>query len=152
MLKKFKTLPAPIRIQFAVRFWLGIVFLIACLCILAFTRDLILSFPCLAIAVFLLANCALMFFRGTRNKFVAVNGICTDVKRTHIRKQIKYICMLVGEISVRFPVRKRLKRLAAGDVITLYLPESARVYEKGGSLVVFDYYAFEINDVGKMTQ
>lgn len=87
MLKRFKTLPAPIRMQFAVRFWLGIVFLIACLFTLAFTRDLILCFPCLAIAVFLLANCALMFFRGTRNKFVAVNGVCTDVERTHIRKQ-----------------------------------------------------------------
>lgn len=151
MLKKFKTLPAPIRSQLAVRFWLGIAFLAAFLCILVFTRDLILSFPCLVISVFLLVNCALMFFRGMRNRYVAVSGVCTDAERTHILKQVKYICMQVGEMSVRFPVRKRLKRLAVGDVITLYLPESSRVYEKDGGLVLFDYYAFEING-GKIAE
>lgn len=148
MFKKVRTLPAPIRMQITVRFSFSVVFLGVFLCILIFTRDFILSFPCLVIGAFLLVNSAVVYYRGTRNKFIAVNGICTDVEYTRIRKKIKYIYIQVGEMSVRFPVRKRVRKLSIGDGITLYLPESTRVYEKDGCLVIFDYYAWELtNDV-----
>lgn len=157
MSKKFKLFPAPLRTQLAIRFLLGIAFFAGFLCILIFIRDLILSFPCLVVSVFLLVNCYVIYYRAARNKYIAVSGVCADIECTHIRKQVKYIYLQAGEMTVRFPVRKRIKRLVVGDVITLYLPESARIYEKGEDLVVFDYYAFEINggeknDAGKSGQ
>lgn len=76
---------------------------------------------------------------------MVLKGECVEVEKTMLRKRVKAISITVEDKLLTILVRHKLKAPAISDTITVYLPETATVYEKDGGYSIYDYYAFELN-------
>ncbi len=145
MKKKFKSIPKPMKTQIYVRFGIGFISLIVAVLMLAIAKDFILSLPCLLLFGYMALYGAIILYNGLTEKFVAVSGECVKIERTQLRKRVKVIYIQTEKGQMKVPIRKRIGRLNEGDLITIYMPSKTRIYEQDNFLVIFGYYAIDIN-------
>ena len=143
MRERFKQLPEALQKQVLTRFGIGVLFLLLFLIIVFCFRDLYLSLPCLLFAGFLIASGGCLFYNGLMGKYVRIQGICNQVETTGIRKRIRYIYITMEQSIVKLPVRQRMKNLAVGDTIIIYLSDREPVYEQDNGYLVCSYFALE---------
>ena len=119
--------------------------LIVAVLMLAIAKDFILSLPCLLLFGYMALYGAIILYNGLTEKFVAVSGECVKIERTQLRKRVKVIYIQTEKGQMKVPIRKRIGRLNEGDLITIYMPSKTRIYEQDNFLVIFGYYAIDIN-------
>ncbi len=145
MRKKFKSIPKPIKTQIFVRFGICFFSLIIAIVMLAIAKDVILSLPCLLLFGYMAVSGGIILYNGLTEKFVAVSGECVKIERTQLRKRVKVIYIQTDKGQMKVPIRKRIGSLKEGDMITVYMPIKTRIYEQDNCLVIFGYYAIDIN-------
>jgi hypothetical protein len=144
MIEKIKQVPGPLQKQILIRYGIGVVFFLLFVLILIFYRDLNLSIPCVAFSVFFLVNAVLLMYRSFDGKYVIVEGVCSELEKTGLRKRIKAIYVDAGPHNVKVMIKQRLKRIAVGDDITVYLSAAAQVYEQDQCFLVYSYLALDV--------
>lgn len=142
MKEKFARIPEPLRRQILFRMGIGFVSVILLITALLVGGDWRFCIPCAALVVFFLGGGALLFFRGADGRYVVIEGVCTEIERSTLRRRLKSFS-LQGE---RFPIRimnqrQRIRGLAVGDTLTVYVSEKALVYEMDGCKIVNSYIA-----------
>lgn len=145
MKEKFKAIPKPMKTQIFVRFGIGLLSLIAAVLMLAIAKDFILSLPCLLLFGYMAVDGGIILYNGLAEKYVAVSGECVKIERTQLRKRVKVIYIQTEKGTMRVPIRKKFARITEGDTITVYMPTKTRIYEQDNYLVIFGYYAIDIN-------
>lgn len=145
MKEKFKAIPKPMKTQIFMRFGIGFLSLIIAVLMLAIAKDFILSLPCLLLFGYMAVNGGIILYNGFTEKFVAVSGECVKIERTQLRKRVRVIYIQTEKGQMKVPIRKRIGRLNEGDKITVYMPTKTRIYEQDNCLVIFGYYAIDIN-------
>lgn len=148
MREYLKKLPEAIQKQVLIRLVIGTLFLILFVIIWICFRDLYLFLPCLLFAAFLIVNGGLLFYNGVVGRYIRIQGTCSQIETTGIRKRIRYLYMMLEQRTVKIPVRQRMKNLAVGDTIVIYLSDQEPVYEQDGGYMVCGYYALEIKKSG----
>lgn len=143
MKEKLCSLPRPLQKQVLIRLAAGVVFIFLTVMIFICFRDLYFALPCALMSVYLLINVGRVFYNGYRGDYVRIQGICEEMETVGIRKRLKSIRIAFDGYSVKIPVRQRLKRLAVGDTVTVYLSEKAPVYEQDGGYMICSYDALE---------
>ena len=143
MKEKWKTLPEALRKTLLIRYGVGILALLLFTVILIYNRDLYMALPCLILSGFLLATTGQLMYTCLRGNYLKIEGICTEVQSSGIRKRTKALQVNVSGIPLQIHVKQRLRGAAKGDHIILYLSDKTPVYSKDGIHVVYNYYALE---------
>lgn len=143
--EKFRQLPNALQKQIFVRSVIGMIALLLFVVILIYTKEFAFCLPCLILTAYMIVNSALLFYNCIRGRYVVLKGECVEVEKTMLRKRVKAISITVEDKLLTILVRHKLKAPAISDTITVYLPETATVYEKDGGYSIYDYYAFELN-------
>lgn len=149
MREKFKSIPFPLQKQIISRFAAGLLFVFLFLVILFCFWDVYLFLPCIFFAVFLIVNAILLFYNSYKGNYVCVEGICEHIETTGLRKRIKSITIELAENKLKIMIRHRIKRIAVGDTVVVYLAESTQVYDRDDGYLIGSYYAL---DIGKGVQ
>ena len=145
MKEKFKAIPKPMKTQIFARFGISFLSLIIAVLMLAIAKDFILSLPCLLLFGYMAVNGGIILYNGFTEKFVAVSGECVKIERTQLRKRVRVLYIQTEKGQMKVPIRKSIGRLNEGDIITVYMPTKTRIYEQDNCLVIFGYYAIDIN-------
>ena len=133
----------PMKKQLYCRIAFGISVLVAGLLLFLPAGKPIYCIPFAAMSVLLFAAAATLAYAITKNKFIKVIGICTEIRRTKLFGRMKEICMQTDEYKLRIIVRRRVRGIETGKTMVLFLAKGARLYEKDGSYIVCSYYAID---------
>ena len=144
MKEKLKKLPPPLRKQALLRFaGAG-----ACFCLLLVVavgyRQPMLCFPFLVMSAFSAGSGALLVWRVDQGKVLVLEGICREVESTLFRHRPKAVVMECGGRQVKVYLHARVRNLAVGERLRLYVAESSPVYEEDDVLVLSGYLAMEV--------
>ena len=130
MKEKLKKLPPPLRKQALLRFaGAG-----ACFCLLLLV----------AVGVFSAGSGALLVWRADQGKVLVVEGVCWEVELTLFRRRPKAVVMECGDRQVKVYLHARVRNLAVGERLRIYVAESAPVYEEDDILVLSGYLVVEV--------
>lgn len=145
MKEKLKKLPPQLRKQALLRFaGAG-----ACFCLLLVVavgyRQPMLCFPFLVMGAFSASSGALLVWRVDQGKVLVLEGICREVESTLFRRRPKAVMMECGGRQVKVYLHARVRNLAVGERLRLYVAESAPVYEEDDILVLSGYLAMEVD-------
>lgn len=143
MKEKLNMLPKSLQKQVLIRLAAGAVFLLLMIVIFIYSRDLYFALPCALLSGYLLINGSWLFYHGYHGEYVRIRGICEEIETVGLRKRIKSIRIAFDGYSVRIPVHQRIKRLAVGDTVIVYLSEKTPVYEQDGGYMICGYDALE---------
>ena len=144
--ENYLRLPYPLRKQVALQICTGNALFLLFVMVTVFLRDIYLSFPCLLLAGFLLISGISLFLRGIRGGYVRVIGVCTEIETFGPKKKAKRIYVQAEQGSIKIPLRRSMKRLAAGDTVTVFLTEKTPVYPYDGGFLICSYLALELGE------
>lgn len=143
--KTITRLPFALQEQVLVRFGMGFVLGILSLGIILYTKMWILGIPSLILMFFMIVNSLHLLYNCSKDRYIAVTGKCVEMERTGAKKGIKSLCMATEDGVMRVFVSNRWRVPSVEDLITVYLPAEAPVYEVDGRYCIYYFYALEIN-------
>ena len=141
----FKKIPSSLQEQVLIRFGIGVVLGILSLGIIIYTKIWILGLPSLILMFFMIVNSLYLLYNCSRGRYIAVTGKCMEVERTGAKRRVKSLCMTTEEGVIRIVLSNRWSVPLVGDMITIYLPAEAPVYEVDGRYCIYYFYALEVN-------
>lgn len=144
MKERFKQIPEVLQKQIILRFATGVLFLILFAVVFFCFRDYYLYLPCLFFAGFLIVNGGVLFYNSIIGNYICVQGVCEQIDVTGFRKRIKDIYISLEQNTLRITIKHRIKRVAVGDTIIVYLSDKTPVYEQNDGYMICSYYAIEI--------
>ena len=141
MKEQFQALPKPLQKQILIRIAGAILGLFLFILVLIFYKDWRFWIPCVILSVMCLASAGTLFYRCVFGKYVVVEGVCTDIDKTLIRRRIKAIYIRNDNFSIKIVNAKRIKNLSIGDIVTVYVADNSAVYDVDGMKVICYYLA-----------
>ena len=85
---------------------------------------------------------AVLFWRSADGRYVVLEGVCTEIERSALRRRVKAIRLQEKRFPVRIlSQRQSIRNLTVGDTLTVYVSEKATVYEMDGCRIVSSYIA-----------
>ena len=141
MKEQFQALPKPLQKQILIRIAGAILGLFLFILVLIFYKDWRFWIPCVILSVMCLASAGTLFYRCIFGKYVVVEGVCTDIDKTLIRRRIKAIYIRNDNFSIKIVNAKRIKNLSIGDIVTVYVADNSAVYDVDGMKVICYYLA-----------
>ena len=144
MKEKLKKLPPPLRKQALLRLagagaCFGLLLVVA-----VGYRQPMLWFPFLVMGVFSAGSGALLVWRADQGKVLVVEGVCTEVEPTLFRRRPKAVVMECDGRQVKVYLHARVRNLALGERLRIYVADSSPVYEEDDILVLSGYLAMEV--------
>ena len=143
MKEKFMALPEALQKQLIIRFGAGSVFLILTILILVLYKDVYLLIPCLVFAAFFYVNGIYVWHTVTENRYIILEGLCSSVDKTPLRKRVKNIYLETEAGTVKIVIRQCIKQMEKGDNIRVYISKHTPVYEHDQCKVLCSYLALE---------
>lgn len=143
MKDKFLTIPSPLQKQILLRLGGGGVGLIMLVLVLAYGGGWRFAIPCIALVAVCLCTAASFYDRCIQEKYVIVEGICSEIDRAPLSRRIKTIYLRNEQHNVKLIGIRKIKNLVNGDTIRVYVADNAAVYEIDGNKVICNYLAVE---------
>ena len=143
MKEKFMCIPAPLQKQILLLLGGCVAGVIMLLLVLAYGGNWRFLIPCVALAVLCLTGSVSLFDRCLQQKYVVVDGTCTEIERTPLRRRIKAVYLRNERHSIKLVNVRKMRNLTIGDTVHIYVSEDAPVYEIDGSQVICNYLAIE---------
>lgn len=141
MKKAFLEIPRPLQKQILLRLLGAVLGLFLLILFLIVYKDWRFWTPCVILTVMCLASAGTLFFRCVLGKYVVVEGICTDIDKSLIRKRVKAIYIHNDQFSIKIVNAKRIRNLSIGDTVTVYVADNSAVYDVDGIKVICYYLA-----------
>ena len=143
MKEKFLSIPVPLQKQILLRKGGCVAGLVMLLLVLSYGGDGRFLIPCIALSVLCMAGAASLFDRCLQQRYVVVEGTCTEIERTPLRRRIKAVYLRNDRHSIKLVNVRKLRNLTVGDTVCIYVSEDAPVYEIDGSQVICNHLAIE---------
>lgn len=140
---RFKTIPNALQRQILRRGLMGCAFLIFTVVFLLLGYDALLVLPGIGFMIFSAASAVWLFYLADRKQYVVVEGVCTEVAKSMLFKRIKTVTLESGGKTLRIQLKQHKRSYKTGVGMRLYLQENARVYERDGALLIYDYILIE---------
>lgn len=141
MKEKFLQIPEPLQRQVLLR-CCGCVFGIAMfILVLAYQGDWRFSIPCVILSLVSLGSAAALYDRCIQNKYVVIEGVCTDIEKITLRRRVKAVYLRNDQFNIKLLNTRRVKNLIVGDTITAYVADNTAVYEVDGCKLICSYLA-----------
>lgn len=141
MKEKFLQIPAPLRKQLLL--WLGgcVLSMATLVMVLATPGEWSLVFPCLLLVLVCAGSSWLLWDRCIHQRYVVIEGTCTEIERTPYRSRIKAIYLRKDDLSIKLMGVGVMKNLIVGDTVTVYVAETTDVYEVESHMVICSHLA-----------
>lgn len=146
MREALRKLPTTLRTQVLWRIGIGLLAIFLFLVIWISSREFTFAFPCLILAVFLFVNSGRMLYNIIIGSYICISGECTAVELVGLRRRVKSITVDFDGKKVVLPIKYRIRKIAAGEHVTLYLSDRTPVYEQDGIYCIYDYYALAFGE------
>ena len=143
MREDYRRLPKVLKKNIICRIGLGLAFLTVFVLMCIFVDHLIFALAPGAFALFSLMDGIGMMLRCLSGEYVELEGICTEVHKSKLRRRTKYIMLETKRGPVKLPTKLKPQSVKVGDSVTVYIPDYASVYEYKGSTVVCEFYGIE---------
>ena len=141
---QFSVMPKPLQREISYRLGFALVFLLLFVFVLILLPDWMSIIPFIGISLFFLISAALLFHRVSSGQYVVVEGICTEVSTTLIRKRAKTILVQTNEHLVQVIIKQRLKKISQGAHVKIYVSDQTQVYDRDGRLLLSGYLAIDV--------
>ena len=145
----FYGFPGPLRRQVLAQFVTGTVFWLLSVVIQITTHDIWFSFPCVLLAGCLFFSGVRLYCCGRNGAYICIKGSCVKIETVGRKKKIRSIQLMVDGITLKIPIRYRLKRLAVGDTVSVYLSDKTPVYQWENGYFVCNYYTMTMEKGGE---
>lgn len=141
MKETFLQIPEPLRRQVLLR-CCGCVFGIAMfILVLGYHGDWRFSIPCVILSLISLGSAAALYDRCIQDKYVIIEGVCTDIEKVTLRRRVKAIYLRNDQFNIKLLNTRKIKNLIVGDAVTVYVADNTAVYEIDGCKVICSYLA-----------
>ena len=143
---KDKFIKVPPILQKQVYTWLGfgLIAIIIFITIFIYYRNISYCLPFLLLSCVLLINGCILLQRFVSGNFLVIEGICSDVETTRVKKRITLLGFMIDNRYVRLPIHRKIQDVKAGDSVLIYLSSNTPVYEQTDVYTIYSYYALEI--------
>ena len=141
--ERYGKMPGPLRKQALLRCAGGTAFFVLFVMVQMHYWDIGFSLPCLFLACLAFISGGRLLFYGVNGKCICVEGICTQIETAGARKRMKSIRMDTGTNQIRIWMHRTSRKITRGELVAVYLTETAPVYKRDGEYVIFSYYALE---------
>ena len=141
MKNAFLQIPRPLQKQILLRALGAVLGLFLFILFLIIYKDWRFWAPCVILTVMCLASAGTLFFRCVLGNYVVVEGICTDIDKSLIRRRVKAIYIRNDQFSIKIVNAKRIRNLSIGDTVTVYVADNSAVYDVDGTKVICYYLA-----------
>ena len=139
----FKRIPAPLQRQILRRGLMGCTFFLLSLIFLLLGYDAVLVLPGFGFMLFCMGNAMRLFYIADGNRYVIVEGICTEVTKSMLFQRAKAVTLEAGGKTLRVQLKQYKRSCKAGTSLRLYIQENTKVYERDGALLLYDYISIE---------
>lgn len=99
--------------------------------------------PALILLIFLLFHGIWLFRLAVRQQYLAIDGACTYIQRTAVRKRARYLQLDVQGTCVQIAAKRSYIPYHPQQQLRLYLTPQTPVYEKDGVQLLSDYLGIE---------
>ena len=140
----FNHLPRILKKNILCKLGLGLLFLTVFILMCIFMDHLVFALAPGAFAIFALMDGIGMTFRCLSGEYLELDGICTEVHKSKLRRKTRSIAVETKRGVVKLHLKMKPQSVKVGDAVTVYVPDYASVYDYKGELVVCEFYAIEI--------
>ena len=144
MKERWKEIPVAMKKQIFKRMGVGIGFMVIGIIAWISSQEFMFALPCFLGSIFFLLNGTGVLYAGLAKKFIVLCGWCEELEQTRILKRTKSAYLRTEYGRVKVPIRRAIRRLRTGSMVTCFMSVKASVYEYGVEKVLGDYYAIEI--------
>lgn len=141
----FKAIPAPLQRQILRRGLMGCAFFLLSLIFLLLGYDAMLVLPGFGFMLFCMGSAMRLFYIADGNRYVIVEGICTEVTKSMLFQRAKAVTLEAGGKTLRVQLKQYKRSCKAGTSLRLYIQENTKVHERDGALFLYDYVLMEQN-------
>ncbi len=131
MKQDWKLLPPALQHQMFIQMGLALLCLILAIGALVFVSFTV-SIPFLLGASVLTISAARLYRTGMRGQYLILKGVILKVERTSLRQRPKSILLETNGKALLVMLRNRHTSVREGDVVTLYIADTAPLYEWQG--------------------
>ena len=142
----FSKMPTTMTRQILLRSGITLLTFILFVTVTAIFNNIYLYMPCLILFAVMIVNTFSLVYNCVKGNYVILEGLCSDVEITKIKRKIKAIELKAQDRVFRFPINKRIGKINSGDTIIVYLSDKTLLYEKDGIFIVYEYYALEVKE------
>ena len=139
----FKAIPAALQRQILRRGLMGCAFLLFSVVFLLMGYDALLVLPGVGFMLFSFASAVWLFHIADKKRYVVVEGVCAEVTKSILFKRVKTVTLEADGKILRIQLKQHRRGYRAGAKLRLYIQESAKVYERDGALLIYDYILIE---------
>ena len=122
---------------------IGCAFLLFSVVFLLMGYDALLVLPGVGFMLFSFTSAVWLFHIAGRKRYVIVEGICAEVTKSILFKRVKTVTLEADGKILRIQLKQHRRGYRAGAKLRLYIQESAKVYERDGALLIYDYILIE---------
>ena len=141
MMKSFKTFPYPLQKQILMRLIGTLLGLFCVLVILISHGQWKMIFPGLVISLSFFISASNLFFRCEEKGYIVIQGICRGFERSTVRKRVKAIYLEADSKMIKVLHLNKGRPIKEGDHLTLYVADTASVYELDGEFIICNVLA-----------
>lgn len=145
--QQYRALPGFFQRQLCAHIIAGVCLLAIAGLFLCLRFGFVMLVPALILLIFLLLHGVWLFRLAVRQQYIVVDGVCTYVQRTSIRKRAKYLQIDVQGMCVQIASKRSHVPYHSQQRLRLYLTPQTPVYEKDGIQVINDYLGIEPVDL-----
>lgn len=142
----FHSFPTSLQKLLLTRLILSLAALLLFIALLILRLEFILALPALVSSAAIIVSCVYLFLLIGEGRFVVVEGICVEIKRSIMRKYARSILIESSKGRIQIALKQQLRQYKEGMRLRVYLSEKTPVYEKEGCLQVFQFLAMETLD------
>lgn len=144
MKEAYMKLPDALKKEIWIRLILGIIFLFLFVALGLADEEIYLYLTSLLFGIFFFIKSAELFLTSILGKYICVQGICQQIETTGFRKRIKSICIKLEIGTLKIMIHRKIKDVAIGDMVVVYLSDKSPVYEQDGKYMISNYYTLKI--------
>ena len=120
----FKRIPAPLQRQILRRGLMGCAFFLLSLIFLLLGYDAMLVLPGFGFMLFCMGSAMRLFYIADGNRYVIVEGICTEVTKSMLFQRAKAVTLEAGGKTLRVQLKQYKRSCKAGTSLRLYIQEN----------------------------
>lgn len=149
--ESFRTFPAVLQHQILLRCGLTLGGLSAFGLFWALSSAFWFGAPFLLLALWMGGSAVQTFLTVFHGKYACVHAICKQVVTTAILKRPKVLILSTEKGDLRLRIQQRIRKPEVGEVFTVYLADSAMLYQSEDGFVASSYLAIARTPSGAST-
>lgn len=139
-----RSIPVALQHIILIRLVLAVLCLVVAACLFFQSRQLMIMAPFLLTALLMAGHGVYIGWLSLKGRCLVLKGTVLNVERSILRAKPKALLLEVEGTALRVALRDRIKAPAVGDMVSLYIPDDAPLYEWRGIHQLNSYFTLAV--------